>query len=122
MFATSDPQDTAAAGPLAGFRREGPWGMLDAVPGIDRIRIQGFGCIEDVELELGPLQAFIGPNDSGKSTILRAVAVVRTKGDSGSRPVTPAQPTIGSRASALPRRVGACPRAAAISASPYRTR
>lgn len=47
--------------------------MLDVVPGIDHIRIQGFGCIEDVELELGPLQAFIGPNDSGKSTILRAV-------------------------------------------------
>lgn len=50
--------------------------MLDAVPGIDRIRIQGFGCIEDVELELGLLQAFIGPNDSGKSTILRAVQTV----------------------------------------------
>lgn len=43
--------------------------------GIERIRIQTFGCIEDVDLELGPLQAFIGPNDSGKSTILRAVAV-----------------------------------------------
>lgn len=41
--------------------------------GIERIRIKGFGCIEDVELGLGPLQAFIGPNDSGKSTILRAV-------------------------------------------------
>lgn len=51
--------------------------MLDAVPGIDRIRIQGFGCIiEALELELGPLQAFIGPNDSGKSTILRAVRAV----------------------------------------------
>lgn len=35
-----------------------------AVPGIERIHIKGFGCIEDVELELGPLQAFIGPNDS----------------------------------------------------------
>jgi predicted ATPase len=45
------------------------------VTGIERIRIQKFGCIEDVDLELGPLQAFIGPNDSGKSTILRAVAV-----------------------------------------------
>jgi predicted ATPase len=45
------------------------------VPGIERIHIRGFGCIEDVELELGPLQAFIGPNDSGKSTILRAVEV-----------------------------------------------
>jgi predicted ATPase len=56
-----------------GFRERGRSGMLGAVPGIDRIRIQGFGCIEDLELELGPLQAFIGPNDSGKSTILRAV-------------------------------------------------
>jgi predicted ATPase len=46
-----------------------------AVPGIERIHIKSFGCIEDVELELGPLQAFIGPNDSGKSTILRAVEV-----------------------------------------------
>lgn len=45
------------------------------VPGIERIRIEKFGCIEEVDLELGPLQAFIGPNDSGKSTILRAVAV-----------------------------------------------
>jgi predicted ATPase len=45
------------------------------VAGIERIHIQKFGCIEDVDLELGPLQAFIGPNDSGKSTILRAVAV-----------------------------------------------
>ena len=43
--------------------------------GIDRIHIKGFGCVQDVELELGPLQAFIGPNDSGKSTILRAVEV-----------------------------------------------
>ena len=63
--------------------------MLGAVPGIDRIRIQGFGCIEDVELELGPLQAFIGPNDSGKSTILRAVAVVAAaaiEGPSGDEP------------------------------------
>jgi predicted ATPase len=59
------------------------------VPGIDRIRIQGFGCIEDVELELGPLQAFIGPNDSGKSTILRAVQVVvaaAIEGPSGDEP------------------------------------
>lgn len=76
MFATRDDHGTAATGAPAGFRREGPSGILGAVPGIDRIRIQGFGCIEDVSLELGPLQAFIGPNDSGKSTILRAVQVV----------------------------------------------
>lgn len=51
------------------------WVILRAVPGIERIHIKGFGCVQDVELELGPLQAFIGPNDSGKSTILRAVEV-----------------------------------------------
>lgn len=47
--------------------------------GVDYIRIQNYGCIEDIELDLGPLVALIGPNDSGKSTILRAVELaVRT--------------------------------------------
>lgn len=50
--------------------------------GIERIHIKGFGCVEDVELELGPLQAFIGPNDSGKSTILRAVQAAVEAADS----------------------------------------
>ncbi len=58
--------------------------MLRLVPAIERMRIQGFGCIHDVDLYLGPLQAFIGPNDSGKSTILRAIRTVvdgLTKGE-----------------------------------------
>jgi predicted ATPase len=46
--------------------------MMGRAPTIDRIRIKRFGCIQDVELKLSPLHAFIGPNDSGKSTILRA--------------------------------------------------
>ncbi len=58
-----------------GWAEQSICAILGAVPGIERIHIKGFGCIEDVELELGPLQAFIGPNDSGKSTILRAVEV-----------------------------------------------
>jgi predicted ATPase len=42
-------------------------------PYIDWVRIKGYGCIQDVALRLTPLHALIGPNDSGKSTILRAL-------------------------------------------------
>jgi len=38
-----------------------------------KIRIQNFGCIKDVSLDLAGICAMIGPNDSGKSTLLRAV-------------------------------------------------
>jgi predicted ATPase len=41
--------------------------------GIERIKIERFGCIEQVEFSLCPLHALIGPNDSGKSTLLRAI-------------------------------------------------
>jgi predicted ATPase len=40
---------------------------------IENVHIQNFGCIKDLEMKLTPLHALIGPNDSGKSAILRAV-------------------------------------------------
>lgn len=40
---------------------------------VDTVHIENFGCARDVTIELTPLHALIGPNDSGKSTILRAV-------------------------------------------------
>ncbi len=40
---------------------------------IDGFHIERFGCLHDVEGQLTPLHAFIGPNDSGKSTLLRAI-------------------------------------------------
>jgi ABC-type uncharacterized transport system ATPase subunit len=40
---------------------------------VQRLRIDGYGCIKELELKLSPLHAFVGPNDSGKSTILRAI-------------------------------------------------
>jgi len=43
---------------------------------IHRLVIRDYGCIKDVDIELTRLHAFIGPNDSGKSTILRAVRSV----------------------------------------------
>lgn len=42
-------------------------------PYVEQLRIQGYGCVQDATLELTPLHALIGPNDSGKSTVLRAL-------------------------------------------------
>jgi predicted ATPase len=42
-------------------------------PHVDRLRIQNFGCIRDATLALTPLHAIIGPCDSGKTTVLRAL-------------------------------------------------
>jgi predicted ATPase len=38
------------------------------------MRVVNVGCVKDVTIDLTPLHAFVGPNDSGKSTLLRAVA------------------------------------------------
>ncbi len=40
---------------------------------IENLAVKNYGCLEDVSIDLTSLNAFIGPNDSGKSTILRAV-------------------------------------------------
>ena len=42
-------------------------------PVIEQVRIQNFGPIKDATLELSPLHALIGPNDSGKSMTLAAM-------------------------------------------------
>src|SRR5262245_7204211 len=42
-------------------------------PSIDRLHLQGYGCVEDATLSLTRLHALVGPNDSGKSTVLRAL-------------------------------------------------
>ena len=40
---------------------------------IQTFRAKNYGCLVDVTATLTPLHAFIGPNDSGKSTILHAI-------------------------------------------------
>jgi ABC-type branched-subunit amino acid transport system ATPase component len=47
-------------------------------PYVQHLRIQKYGCIEDLTLKLTPLHALIGPNDSGKSTVLMAVRTLTT--------------------------------------------
>src|SRR5262245_45666372 len=40
---------------------------------ITKLRVQNFKCLRDVTVELGPLTVLIGPNDSGKSSVLDAL-------------------------------------------------
>lgn len=42
-------------------------------PYVERVRIEDYRCIKSADLHLTPLHALIGPNDSGKSSILRAI-------------------------------------------------
>ncbi len=46
---------------------------MDKMMEIKSLKVQNFGCIKDLEMKLTPLHAVIGPNDAGKSTLLRAV-------------------------------------------------
>ena len=40
---------------------------------ITKFRAENYGCLKHVEVELTQVHAFIGPNDSGKSTLLAAI-------------------------------------------------
>ena len=40
---------------------------------LTELHVQGYACLKDVKCTLTPLHAFIGPNDSGKSTLLRVI-------------------------------------------------
>jgi predicted ATPase len=43
------------------------------MPTITKLHVENFGCVKNVDVALTPLHAFIGPNDSGKSTLLKAI-------------------------------------------------
>lgn len=51
--------------------------------GIQRLTARNYGCLRDVDIRLGPLHALIGPNDSGKSTILAAAHTLAALSSSG---------------------------------------
>jgi len=42
-------------------------------PYVEWMRVEDYRCIRSVDVHLTPLHAFIGPNDSGKSSLLRAI-------------------------------------------------
>jgi predicted ATPase len=43
---------------------------------IEKVTLQNYKCLRDVTLELSPFTVLIGPNDSGKSSLLDAIGVV----------------------------------------------
>jgi len=47
-------------------------------PHVERLRVRNVRCIEEVDFPLTRLHALIGPNDSGKSTLLEAISVFST--------------------------------------------
>lgn len=56
---------------------------------VETVRIQNFGCVRDATLELTRLHALIGPNDSGKSTVLAALQTACGLTQTGSVAVVP---------------------------------
>jgi predicted ATPase len=46
---------------------------------LTEIHVTQYACLKDVKTALTPLHAFIGPNDSGKSTLLRVIQSVFAK-------------------------------------------
>src|SRR4051812_24131284 len=46
-------------------------------PYVEELCIQNYGCIRDATFRFTPLHALIGPNDSGKSTVLRALLTLQ---------------------------------------------
>lgn len=43
---------------------------------LNRVRVQNFKCLRDVDVELSPFTVLIGPNDSGKSSFLSALQLL----------------------------------------------
>jgi hypothetical protein len=62
---------------------------------IKRVEVENYGCIRQTELSLTPLHALIGPNDSGKSTVLRAIRTVAQLAASAFDLPRPFAPLIG---------------------------
>ena len=50
---------------------------------IRKMHISNFKCFKDFEIELGPFNVLVGPNDSGKTTLLQAIALVSACGRRG---------------------------------------
>jgi predicted ATPase len=47
---------------------------------ISRLHVKGFKCLLDVDIPLGPFTVLIGPNDSGKSSLLEAIQLLGRTG------------------------------------------
>lgn len=74
-------------------------------PYIRTLRIENFGCIQSASLALGPLHALIGPNDTGKSTVLQALAFLGLMGEANPQVLHDALHDRGTRGPSVVQRV-----------------
>lgn len=58
---------------------------------LKRVRVKGFKCLRDVEVDLEPFTVLIGPNDSGKSAFLQAISMPGQVLEAASRSVATGQ-------------------------------
>jgi len=73
-LATAVTETECSALSAGGAKWIGPAEYVPAPrPYIERVRVRNFRCIHEVDFPLTPLHALIGPNDSGKSTLLDAL-------------------------------------------------
>lgn len=50
--------------------------MTNTIPRIDRLKVTNFQSVEKADIELGALTVIVGPSNSGKSALLRALRAV----------------------------------------------
>lgn len=50
---------------------------------ITHMHIENFKCFKDFDIDLGPFNVLIGPNDSGKTALLTAIRMLRSRAGSG---------------------------------------
>src|SRR5207248_8570407 len=55
--------------------------VRQAVAMIQRLKIENYKALRDVRIELTPLHVLIGPNDSGKTSVLEALAALCRSAD-----------------------------------------
>ncbi len=67
---------SAATSLLYSYKRTfDAWGALTSIQVLTSLQIKNFKSLEDVEIELGKSVVFVGPNNSGKTTALQALAL-----------------------------------------------
>jgi len=55
---------------------------------ITSVHIENFKCFKDFDIELGPFNVLIGPNDSGKTAFLEALLLASEIGRAGGGPIS----------------------------------
>lgn len=89
---------------------------------LSQVRIQNFRCLRDVTLPLGPFTVLVGPNASGKSAVLKALARVASEADTTHGATGPVRVSFDGREWGLGRQGPEFPKAQTLRLDPDRLR